>query len=449
MRRAASALVVLLAANVTQTTYAALPVAVPEQGPLPSLADMLERVNPAVVNIATSTRARNPLLEDPFFRRFFRVPQTPTRPRSSGSGVVVDAEAGYIVTNSHVVEGADQIEVGLNNGRTLTATLIGVDPQVDLAVLQVESRELDQIEFANSAELRVGDFVVAIGNPFNLKQTVTSGIVSALGRSGLGIEGYEDFIQTDASINPGNSGGALVDLRGRLVGINTAILAPTGTNVGIGFAIPSNMVRAIMSQLITHGEVKRGLIGIAVQDLHPDLASAFGVALQEGVIVTRVEPGSPGAQSGIQEGDVIARIGERNIARRADFHNQAAVLFIGDTVEVELIRDGKRRAVSLEISEDTQQQVFGRQLDERMDGTLLENFWSPEEPGMSAGVLVTEVEPRSKAAAYGLRPGDLIVGLNRRTVRDVADMRDVLQLDKRALRLSIYRDGQFGVITIR
>ena len=435
---------------VSATAQAALPVAMPGQGSLPSLADMLDRVNPAVVNIATSARARyrNPLLEDPFFRRFFRVPQAPTRPRASGSGVVVDAKKGYIVTNSHVIEGADAIEVGLSDGRTLVAELVGSDPQVDLAVLKVEPDDLAEIEFANSAHLRVGDFVVAIGNPFNLNQTVTSGIVSALGRSGLGIEGYEDFIQTDASINPGNSGGALVDLAGRLVGINTAILAPTGGNVGIGFAIPANMVNAIMGQLIEHGEVRRGLIGVAVQDLHPGLAEAFGVKAREGVIVTRVERGSPGEQAGLQEGDIILRVGDREIEKRADFLNQAAVLFIGDAVEVGVLRDGRRKTVELVIREETQQKVFGRQLDGRLEGVELENFCA-EEQGMSAGVLVTEVDGRSAAFNYGLRRGDLIVGLNRRNIRDIADMRDVLQLDKRRLRLSVYRNGQFGEIYLR
>ena len=259
-------------------TQAALPVYVPGEGKLPSLADMLENVNPAVVNIATYTTvsSTNPLLEDPFFRRFFNVPRG-RRTQSAGSGVIVDAQRGYIVTNDHVVGRADEISIGLADGRVMQAELVGRDSQVDLAVLKVDPDDLAEIGIANSADLRVGDFVVAIGNPFGLTQTVTSGIVSALGRSGLGIEGYEDFIQTDAPINPGNSGGALVDLNGQLVGINTAILAPTGSNVGIGFAIPSNMVRAVMEQIIEHGEVKRGLIGVIVQRLNSDLAKAFGV----------------------------------------------------------------------------------------------------------------------------------------------------------------------------
>jgi serine protease Do/serine protease DegQ len=444
--------VLLLGLGLSLTcAHAALPTAVPGQAPLPSLADMLEGVNPAVVNIATSARStyRNPLFDDPFFRRFFRVPRNEARrPISSGSGVVIDAGAGYIVTNSHVIEGADRIEVGLSDGRTLQADLVGKDPHVDLAVLKVEPDNLQQIDFGDSSKLRVGDFVVAIGNPFNLKQTVTSGIVSALGRSGLGIEGYEDFIQTDASINPGNSGGALVDLAGNLVGINTAILAPTGGNVGIGFAIPVDMVQPIMAQLIEHGEVRRGFIGVNVQELVPELAEAFGLAGQDGIIVTRVEPNSPAQAAGLKDGDVLTRIGGRRIAALSDYDSQTAVLFIGDAVNIEYVREGRRSTTTLEISEETQQQIFGRQLDIRLDGIMLENFWSPEDPGMSSGVLATQVDERSKAYAYGLRPGDVIVGLNRNNVRDLSEFRDILQSDKRMV-LSIYRNGRFGEIRIR
>ena len=263
---------------------------------------MLEQITPAVVNIATYTtvQVRNPLMDDPFFRRFFNVPEQQQRYRrtqAAGSGVIVDARQGYIVTNNHVIDRADEITVTLSDGRALPAKLVGTDTQVDLAVLKVDSTKLAQIAFADSSRLRVGDYVVAIGNPFGLDQTVTSGIVSALGRSGLGIEGYEDFIQTDASINPGNSGGALVNLRGELIGINTAILAPAGGNVGIGFAIPSNMVSAIMAQLIKHGEVQRGRLGIRVQALNAELAQAFNVSFVEGVVVVEVDKESACGES--------------------------------------------------------------------------------------------------------------------------------------------------------
>ncbi len=437
-----------LVACIGSTAHAVLPSVVPGQGPLPSLAEMLERVNPAVVNIKTyaTVRRSNPLLDDPFFRRFFRAPRG--RTESRGSGVIVDAEAGYIVTNNHVVERADEISIQLADGRTLQAQLVGLDPQVDLAVLKVDPAELTEIAFADSAELRVGDFVVAIGNPFGLNQTVTHGMISALGRSGLGIEGYEDFIQTDAPINPGNSGGALVDLHGRLVGINTAIFAPAGGNVGIGFAIPANMVRAIMDQLIEHGEVKRGLIGVIVQRLNSELAEAFGVDRHDGVIIGRVEPGSPADDAGLRPGDIVTKVGKREIQRLADFHSQAAVMFIGDKVRIEVIRDGRERRLTMEIAEHTQQRVVGRQIDPRLDGVELENFWNPDEPGLSSGVLATYVDPASVGFAYGVRAGDVIVGANGRTVTDLSTLRDAV-IDARQIVLRVYRNGRFGNVVLR
>lgn len=267
--------------SLCQPLAAAWPSAVDGQ-PLPSLAPMLKRATPAVVNISTRTQiqeAEHPLLRDPFFRHFFGIPNQPRRRESSslGSGVIVDSRRGYVLTNNHVIDKADEITVTLNDGRRLNGKLVGADPESDIAVVKITPERLTELPIGDSDKLEVGDFVVAIGNPFGLGQTVTSGIVSALGRSGLGIEGYEDFIQTDASINPGNSGGALVNLRGELVGINTAILAPSGGNVGIGFAIPANMATRIMTTLVEHGEVRRGLLGITVQDLSHELAQAFSL----------------------------------------------------------------------------------------------------------------------------------------------------------------------------
>ncbi len=434
------------------TVNAALPGALPDGSLLPSLAPMLDETSPAVVNIATYTtvQVRNPLLEDPFFRRFFNVPDNRRyrRTQSAGSGVVVDAAGGYIVTNNHVVERADEITITFSDGRSLPAVLVGTDPQVDLAVLKVVPEELTEISFADSAALRVGDFVVAIGNPFGLSQTVTSGIVSALGRSGLGIEGYEDFIQTDASINPGNSGGALVDLRGDLVGINTAIIAPSGGNVGIGFAIPANMVQAIMAELIANGEVRRGYIGLAVQGLNAQLAEAFGVERKEGVLVVEVEPESPAADAGLEAGDIITKVDDRKIAAISDFHNQAAVTFIGDELRVEFVRDGKLREVDFKIRDDNLEKMRGERIDRRMRGTELQNFRS-DESATGSGVLVTQVDSTSAAWQSGLRPGDIVVGANRRAVRSLADLRENARASSEQLLLRVYRSGQYGYVAIR
>lgn len=432
---------------------AALPARLADGEAVPSLAPMLERTTPAVVNIATYTtvEVRNPLLEDPFFRRFFDVPDRRRyrRTQSAGSGVVVDAGRGYIVTNNHVVARADEITVTLSDGRSLDAELVGTDPQVDLAVLKVDPEDLIQIGFADSGTLRVGDFVVAIGNPFGLNQTVTSGIVSALGRSGLGIEGYEDFIQTDASINPGNSGGALVDLAGNLVGINTAILAPSGTNVGIGFAIPANMVKKIMAQLIQHGEVRRGYLGLAVQPINVELAEAFGLDRQEGVVVVEVEPDSAAAQAGITTGDVILRVNDRRIRRVTDYHSQTAVIFVDSAVEMEVLRDGRTRKVTLDVREDHLEKVEGDRIDARLAGTRLQNFRNQDDSGLGAGVLVTEVDEESRAWHYGLRPGDVVVAANRQAIRDLADFRDTAQFGASQLLLRVYRSGRFGYVAIR
>ncbi|MEM6709151.1 MAG: Do family serine endopeptidase [Pseudomonadota bacterium] len=448
--RSLSLLLILSGSGVSR---AQLPVALADGQRLPSLAPMLEQTTPAVVNIATYTtvKVRNRLLEDPFFRRFFNVPdsQRYRRTQSAGSGVVVDARRGTIITNHHVIDRADEILVTLADGRSLNATLVGSDPQVDLAVLSVNSDDLSQLAFADSDELRVGDFVVAIGNPFGLNQTVTSGIVSALGRTGLGIEGYEDFIQTDASINPGNSGGALVNLRGELTGINTAILAPSGGNVGIGFAIPANMVRAIADEIVEHGRVRRGYLGLAVQALNPELAEAFGLKRSEGVVVVEVEPGGVAEEAGVRTGDVILRMGQRAIERESDFHSQSAITFAGDRVPLTVQRDGRERRLRLKVAEESENRVVGARLDARLSGVELQNFRDQDDPAMSAGVLVTQVDAQSKPYAFGLRSGDIIISVNRRKIRNLADLRETVQRDSAQLLLRVYRAGQFGFIAIR
>ncbi|MGB5471941.1 MAG: trypsin-like peptidase domain-containing protein, partial [Gammaproteobacteria bacterium] len=303
-----------------------------------SLAPMLETVLPAVVNIATRAAPqmrRNPLLDDPFFQRFFDLPEArPREPQfqSRGSGVIVDARQGYVLTNHHVIADAEEITVTLRDGRSLTARVVGQDPEVDIALLRIEAGDLTALPIADSDALRVGDFVVAIGNPFGLGQTVTYGIVSALGRSGLGIEGFENFIQTDASINPGNSGGALVTTQGQLVGINTAILGPSGANIGIGFAIPSNMVQAIVRQLAEHGEVRRGELGVAIQDLTPELAAAFGLQINGGALLAQVVPGSAAEQAGLAAGDIVVAVNERPIRSGDALRNTIGLLPVGDTL---------------------------------------------------------------------------------------------------------------------
>lgn len=432
---------------------AALPVAV-EGDALPSLAPMIEKASPSVVNIATYTtvQVRNPLLEDPFFRRFFNVPRQQRqvrRTQSAGSGVVVDAAQGYIVTNHHVVDRADEITVVLSDGRSLTASLVGSDAQVDLAVLQVEAEDLSAITFADSSALRVGDFSVAIGNPFGLNQTVTSGIISALERSGLGIEGFEDFIQTDASINPGNSGGALVNLRGELIGINTAIFAPSGGNVGIGFAIPSNMVREVMLELIENKQVRRAYLGIDVQNLNPQLAEAFSVEASAGVVVVNVEPGSLADKAGIEPGDILRRIDERAIETRADYSSKAAVIFVGDELEIETTRNGRRKVFRIDVDAQASDNVTGERIDARLDGVRLQNFRGEVDPEAAAGVLVTEVSEISTAWRFGLRAGDVIVAANRRAVQNVADLAEGARRSKSQLLLRVYRNGQYGYIAIR
>jgi serine protease Do/serine protease DegQ len=375
------------------------------------------------------------------------------RTQSAGSGVVVDASAGYIVTNAHVVKNADEISIGVSDGRTLEATLIGMDPEVDLALLQVPAEDLTEIDYADSARLRVGDFVVAIGNPFGLNQTVTSGIISALGRSGLGIEGYEDFIQTDASINPGNSGGALVDLNGRLVGINTAIFAPSGGNIGIGFAIPANMVSAVAAQLIKKGEINRGFVGAIVQPLNRELAKAFGVisgeGVPQGVVVVDVQGGSSAEQAGLEPGDVIVQMGGNAIVSVADFSAQAAVMFIGDEVEVRYVRQGEKRQTTLRIIADQQQAIAGKSLAPWLRGVQLQNLREDGEVMPSAGVVATEVGARSPAYGFGLRPGDVIVAANRIVVEDIAGLREAVRRDARQLLLRIFRNGRFYYVVIR
>jgi Do/DeqQ family serine protease len=324
-------------------------------GPVPSLAPMLSRVTPGVVNIAVrgKVKSENPLLQDPFFRRFFNLPQrqqTEEREtQATGSGVIVDAAQGYVLTNGHVVDNATRIEVTTKDNRRLTAKLVGRDTETDIALLQIPSQNLVAVPMGDSDRLQVGDFVLAVGNPFGLGQTVTSGIVSALGRSGLGIEGYEDFIQTDASINPGNSGGPLVNLQGQVVGINTAILAPGGGNIGIGFAVPVNMARRVMDQIVRYGEVKRGRIGVAIQDLTPELAQAMNSRQTNGAVIARVESGSPAEQAGLKTGDLVVAVNGTAVHSGTQLRNMIGLARIGDQVTLTVDRRGSEYTLPVRI----------------------------------------------------------------------------------------------------
>ncbi len=425
---------------------------------MPTLAPMIERVAPAVVNIATSgsvevQQYRNPFMDDPFFRRFFEM--EPDRPRtqrtqSAGSGVVIDAKKGYIVTNAHVIENADEITVTLQDDRTYSAEVIGTDPASDIAVIKIEAPRLTQIDLADSDASRVGDFVVAIGNPFGLGHTVTSGIVSALGRSGLNRDNYEDFIQTDASINPGNSGGALVNLNGQLIGVNSAILTRSGGNIGIGFAIPSNMVRAVMSQLLEYGEVRRGLLGVNIYTVTPDIAEAYGVEEIQGALISQVVSGSAADKAGLKAGDIVTRVNKENIKSAGELRNAIGLLRIGDEVDIEYVRDGEKMKTTATLGEQaTEEQISASDIHSGLEGAELVDAdpGNPERGGM-AGVFVVSVQPGSPAHQRQIRAGDVIVAVNRTRVDSVAEFRQVAE-GSASLLLSIRRGNTTLLLPIR
>jgi Do/DeqQ family serine protease len=446
----------LMFALVSSPVAAVLPIVDANGKPFPSLAPMLKEVNPAVVNISTFSTlqtVQNPLLNDPFFRRFFNLPETPQggdqqvprkRQQSAGSGVIVDADDGIVMTNHHVIRDADEIHVSLQDGRSYKAELVGSDEGLDVAILKIDGADLKEIGLADSSLLEVGDFVVAIGNPFGLGQTVTTGVVSALGRSGLGIEGYENFIQTDASINPGNSGGALVNLAGELVGINTAIISPAGGNVGIGFAIPINMAKSSMNQILEHGEVRRGQIGVGIQDISPDLREAFDLENgQFGVLVTSVVDGSPAARAGLRSGDIIIEVDGKATTSTAQLRSLIGVHEIGDKLRLTLLRDGHRKTLTVEVGEPKPAQAKAGGMPELLAGVGIEN--NPD----GDGVRVMTVAPNSAAAYSGLLPGDVIVGANRRKVSDIESLQAALANGTGSVLLHVNRNGGSLFIVIR
>jgi serine protease Do/serine protease DegQ len=425
--------------------------AIVDGAPLPSLAPMVETVLPAVVNISTRGRAsmrENPLMQDPFFRRFFGAPETQPRERqtsSLGSGVIIDAAAGHVVTNQHVIGNADEITVRLHDGRSVQAEVIGSDPNADIAVIKIPAQGLTAIDLGNSDRLRVGDFVVAIGNPFGLGQTVTSGIVSALGRSGLGIEDYEDFIQTDASINQGNSGGALVNLRGELIGVNTAIVGPSGGNVGIGFAIPINMVLVLTRQIVEFGEVRRGRLGVVIQDLTRDLAEAFGIDMEHGAVIAQVMPDSAAADAGLKEADVITAVNERPVKGATDLRNIIGLSRSDEEVEIEYFRNRQQMTVRVKLRPAEVAIGLGEKISQHLTGATL----ADSEDGELAGVRVTGVEARSPAWKAGLRKNDLIVSINRERVKNIDDVRQVVSKHSTGVLLQIKRGDSALFLVIR
>ncbi len=424
---------------------AALPMVVDGQ-PLPSLAPMLERIEGSVVNISTESEVRvrrgaDPFFDDPFFNRFFgkRSYDQKRKRQGLGSGVVFDADSGLILTNAHVIQGADKITVTLQNGQEALAKVIGADKDSDVAVIQVDLQGLKAIPLGDSDALRVGDFVVAIGNPFGLRQTVTSGIVSALGRSGLGIENYEDFIQTDASINPGNSGGALVNLRGELIGINTAIVAPSGGNVGIGFSIPINMVVQIKRQLLEYGAVQRGRLGVRIQDLTPELAEAFGIDARRGAVITRVNKDSMADSAGLRAGDVVVRANGKEITKGAELHNIIGLLPIGERLTLNVVRDGELTTVATTVKNIDQDATVGASMNSRLSGATFGVLGNQlAETAVEGGILVTDVERSSPAWNAGLRKNDIIVSANRKTIADLDTFRMAVS-QQSVLRLYIIR----------
>jgi serine protease Do len=422
-----------------------------DAAPMPSLAPMVKRVSPAVVNIATrgtiKEKGRNPLLDDPFFRRFFEVPPD-SRPRerqfqSAGSGVIVDAKNGYILTNNHVIENASEITVTLLDNRSFSAKVIGSDEGADIAVLQAKQPNLVAMALGDSSHLEVGDYVVAIGNPFGLQHTVTAGIVSALGRTGINPDGYEDFIQTDASINPGNSGGALVNLRGELVGINSAILSGSGGNIGIGFAIPVNMAKGVMDQLIKYGQVKRGVLGVNIYNVTPDVAKEFGLADASGALVAGVAPGSAAEKAGVKTGDIIVSINGTPMKSAPELRNAIGMLRIGDQVEIGLLRDGKPLKVTALVAERTDSDSASAvDIHRGLEGAELAD--APD----GGGVLLHSVQDGSPAQQAGLKANDLIVAVGRTQVSNIKQFREAAK-GATLLILNVRRGSTTLLIQIR
>ncbi|KQN64346.1 MULTISPECIES: serine endoprotease DegQ [unclassified Erwinia] len=420
---------------------------------LPSLAPMLEQVLPAVVSVHVEGSENKEQQIPEQLKRFFGQGAPGAEPGEEqkqpfeglASGVIINAEKGYVLTNNHVVDGAEKIRVQLSDGREFDAKLIGRDEQTDVALIQLEgASKLTQVKIADSDQLKVGDFAVAIGNPFGLGQTATSGIVSALGRSGLNLEGLENFIQTDAAINQGNSGGALVNLNGELIGLNTAILASSGGNIGIGFAIPSNMAINLAQQLIEFGEVKRGQLGIKGTEMTADMAKAFNVDVQRGAFVNEVLPQSAAAKAGIKAGDIITRVNDKAINSFAELRVKIGTTPPGQEVQVTLLREGKPLTVGVKL--DNSSTATSAPLTPALQGATLSDGAAKDG---SKGVHVDNVEKSTPAAQFGLQKDDVIVGVNRSPVQNIAELRKVLESKPALLALNVIRGNESIYLLLR
>ena len=433
---------------VITTSYAALPDRVDGQ-PLPSLAPLVKKVAPAVVNIRVSqtVRSQSPY-GDEMFRRFFGLPDfgggRSREVASAGSGVIVDAANGYILTNHHVVDGADKIQITLFNDDSLDAEIIGSDAATDIAVIKVDPENLVDLPIGDSDQVEVGDFVIAIGNPFGLGHTVTSGIVSALGRTGINRNGYEDFIQTDASINPGNSGGALVNMRGELVGINSAIVSRTGGNVGIGFAVPSEIARSIMRQILDFGEVRRGLLGVSIQTIDAESAKALGAEVNNGALVSAIEPGSAAETAGLHVDDIIVRVNDKKIDNSRELANAIGLKGSGEIIDIEFVRDGTTRKLQATLGQRTIIQSSGSDVHPGLQGAR----FATSSANATGGIDVTEVQPGSAAAQRGLRSGDIIIAVNRQQVQNLQQLQEIADTN-RILFLLVQRGDRSLMLQIR
>ena len=418
---------------------------------------MLEKVTPAVVNIYTINQVRqnnSSLFEDRFLKEFFNSPGSKANKKNRaglGSGVIIDSSKGLIITNNHVIAKATDIKVKLMDGREFKAEIVGTDPATDIAIIKINAKKLKSLKIANSNDLRVGDFVVAIGNPFGIGQTVTSGIISALGRSGLGIEAYEDFIQTDASINPGNSGGALVNLRGELIGINTAIIGSGGRNpgsIGIGLAIPTNLAINISEQILKFGKVKRGILGVSAQDLTPNLAKAFGLTVRSGVLITEIRKNSSASKAGLKTGDVITAVDGKKVNKANDLRNIIGLTPVGQSLKFTVLRNKKTEFVKIEISEN--KELANLKINPRLEGISFKEIKKGmREYGIIEGLIVSTINKNSIAFRNGIRKNDIILSINNIAVKSIKDVHELSRKNKDQIVLNVRRGNRSAFILLR